>query len=363
MSNKKYIQKTLDLASKGKGKTSPNPLVGAVLVKGNKIIAQGYHKKAGTPHAEVIAIKKAGKMAKGSTLYVSLEPCCHTDKLTPPCTSLIIESGIKKVVVAMTDPNPKVAGKGLKELRKAGIETETGILENEAKKLNEVFSKFIIKNEPFVILKIAQSLDGKIATSKGESQWITGPDARERVHSLRNDIDALLVGIGTVQKDNPSLDCRMKNGVNPFRVIVDSSLKIPLKSKVLGYGDNKTIIATTGRTDKKKINKLVSMGAIVLVVKEKAGRVSLKHLMKALAGLKITSVMIEGGSSIAASAISEKIVDKVMFFVAPKIIGGDDSYSSIGGKSPARLKKALQLIDFRAVKYGDDVLLEGYPNY
>ena len=361
MSKEICMQRALELAAKAKGKTSPNPMVGAVIVQGHRIIAEGFHKKAGTPHAEIVALRKAGSKAKGATMFVTLEPCCHTKKRTPPCTKAIIAAGISKVIIAATDPNPSVSGKGIKELRAAGIETEVGVLRSEAKVLNEAFNKFITTKEPFVLLKIAQSLDGKIATSKGESKWITGKNARIHVHQLRNDLDAVLVGIGTVAKDNPSLDCRLRGGKNPFRVIVDSSLKIRPGSKVLGYNDNKTIIATTKKASEAKIKRLRASGVTVLVIKSKAGRVDLKSLIKELGKLDITGVMIEGGSSIASSAISAGIVDKVMFFVAPKIIGGTNSISSIGGKSPALLGNAVQLKNMKSTAAGDDILIEGYP--
>ena len=371
MSDEIFMKKALTLAARGRGRTSPNPMVGAVIVKSGKIIASDYHKKAGDPHAEILVLKTAGKRAKGATLYVSLEPCCHTDKKTPPCTRAIIRSGIKKVVAAMIDPNPKVSGMGLKELRKAGIETVSGIMEKEALKLNEAFIKYITAKEPFVVLKIAQSLDGKIATAKGESRWITGEKAREYVHRLRNEVDAILVGIGTVKKDNPSLDCRIKGGRNPYRIIVDSSLDISLNAKVLKHRDNKTIIATISppktrpykrelMSCQKKIEQLQNMGAHVLTLKDKNGKVDLKSLMKELARLEITSVMIEGGSSINASALSSKVIDKVMLFIAPRIIGGADAISSIGGRSPVLLKNAFRLNDIQVKKIGDDLLLEGY---
>jgi len=363
MSKEICMQRALELAAKAKGRTSPNPLVGAVIVKKYRIISEGYHKKAGTPHAEIIALKKAGSKAKGATMFVTLEPCCHTEKRTPPCTKAIIASGIKKVIVATTDPNPKVSGKGIRELRKAGIETEVGVMRSEAKNLNEAFNKFIIKKEPFVVLKIAQSLDGKIATAKGESKWITGKTARKHVHQLRNDLDAVLVGIGTVKKDDPSLDCRIRGCRNPYRVIVDSSLKIPLRSKVLAYNDNKTIIATTKKASKRKIDQLTALGSTVLVIRSKAGRVDLKALIKELGKLDILGVMIEGGSAIASSAVSAGIVDRVMFFVAPKLIGGTDSIPSIGGKSPSLLGNAIKLKDLRATAAGDDILIEASPVY
>ena len=386
MSDNIFMKKALKLAARGKGRTSPNPLVGAIIVKDGKIIAADYHRKAGTPHAEVLALNQAGKRARGATLYVNLEPCCHTEKRTPPCTKAIIRSGIKKVVVAMIDPNPKVSGMGLKELRKAGIGTVSGIMEAEAKQLNEAFIKYITKKPPFVILKIAQSLDGKIATARGESKWITGEKAREYVHKLRNEVDAILVGIGTVKKDNPSLDCRTRNGRNPYRIIVDSNLQISPDAKVLKHTEGKTIVATIPPLLKggiinshfvkgghrgifskkeyadyqKKIEQLQNMGAHVLNVKNSNGRVDLKRLMKELGRLEITSIMIEGGSSINASALSSGIVDKVMIFIAPRIIGGADSIPSIGGKSPVLLKSAFNLKDIQIKHPGEDILVEGY---
>lgn len=357
------MQLALNLAARGKGRTSPNPMVGAVIVKGDKVIASGYHRKAGTAHAEAAALKKAGPGARGATLYVNLEPCCHTRKRTPPCTKAIIRAGIKEVVTAMIDPNPQVSGRGLRELRKAGIKTRTGVLREAAQKLNEAFIKHITSKRPFVILKIAQSIDGKIATASGESKWITGPEARAMVHKLRNEVDALLVGSGTVNADNPSLDCRTRGSRNPFRVIVDSRLQISLRAKVLRHKDRKTIIAATAKADKTKLDKLERRGIRILIIREKSGRVDLNSLMTELGKLGITSVMIEGGSSIAASALSERIVDKVMFFTAPKIIGGIDAVPSIGGTSPARLQNAPTLKDMQVVKSGNDFLLEGYIEY
>ena len=394
--DKTFMQRALTLAAKGKGRTSPNPAVGAVIVKNNKIIAGGYHKKAGTPHAEILALKKAGAKARGATLYVNLEPCCHTGKKTPPCTKAIIKAGIKKVVTAMIDPNSKVSGRGIRELQNAGIETRVGIMRTEAKRLNEAFIKFITKKEPFVILKVAQSLDGKIATAKGESKWITGEDARKYVHKLRNEVDAVLVGIGTVKKDNPSLTCRIKGGRNPFRVIVDSALRIPLNAKVLKHKDGKTIIAAispnppTSPFEKggcrgiiksrfgegryrgifskkfladyqKKIDLLRNRGVQILITKkDKNGMVNLKSLMKELAKLDISSVMIEGGSSINASAVSNGIVDKIMMFTACKIIGGTDAVPSFGGKSIASINRAKTLRNVKIRTIGSDILIEGY---
>jgi diaminohydroxyphosphoribosylaminopyrimidine deaminase/5-amino-6-(5-phosphoribosylamino)uracil reductase len=372
--DKIFMKKALALAARAKGRTSPNPMVGAVVVKGGTIIGAGYHKKAGTPHAEILALKKAGQNAKNATLYVTLEPCCHTDKKTPPCTKEIIRSKIKKVVVAMTDPNPKVSGKGISELQEAGIQTQVGIMEPEAERLNEAFTKFISTKRPFVTLKIAQSIDGRIATARGESKWITGPEARAYVHRLRNEFDAVLVGIGTVKKDDPSLDCRMPGGRNPFRIVLDSSLQIPLNSKILRHGDGKTIIAATILAPERKIEQIRKQGHTVLVIngtrtskKRRADnpgpgvlQVDLKRLMKELGKMEITAVMIEGGSSVAAAALSEKIVDKVLFFIAPKIIGGTDAVPSVGGKSPLLLKHALNLNIAHITTFGSDICMEGY---
>ncbi len=363
MSDTIYMHKALELAARARGKTSPNPMVGAVIVRSGRIIAADYHRKAGTPHAEALVLKKAGTRAKGATLYVNLEPCCHIRKRTPPCTDSIIKYNIGEVVVAMVDPNPYVSGMGIKTLRRAGIRTRTGILRKEAHKLNEVFIKFITKNEPFVTLKIAQSLDGKIATATGESKWITGPEARNKVHKMRREVDAILTGIGTVEKDNPSLDCRIGRGKNPYRVIVDSSLRIPLSSKVLRHNDGKTIIATTKKASDRKIKTIFNDGNQVLVTNEKKGRVDLKKLMKELGRLEISHLLIEGGASMSASALSSGIVDKVMFFSAPKIIGGIDSIPSVGGDSPKRLSNAIGIKEFKVTAYGRDFLFEGYPEY
>jgi len=360
MNNSIFMKKALRLASKGRGRTSPNPMVGAVIVKGGKVIAEDYHRRSGTPHAEILALRKAGKLPKGATLYINLEPCCHTDKKTPPCTNAIIESGLEKVVIAMIDPNPKVAGKGIRALKSAGIEVEVGLMETEAKRLNETFTKFITKREPFVILKAAQSLDGKIATASGKSKWITGDKARQYVHKLRNEVDAVMVGIGTVIADDPSLGCRVRGGRNPYRIIVDSSFRIPLNAKVLTHDDQKTIIATTKISDRGKNNSTIKMGHKVLTVKGNEGKVDLKSLMKELGRLEITSVMIEGGSSLNASALSSGIVDKVIFFCAPKIIGGVDAVPSVGGLSPASLKNIVKVKDLQVKKVGDDFLFEGY---
>jgi diaminohydroxyphosphoribosylaminopyrimidine deaminase/5-amino-6-(5-phosphoribosylamino)uracil reductase len=357
-----FMKEALSIAEKARGFTTPNPLVGAIIVKNGEIIAQGYHKKAGTAHAERAALENAGNAAFEATLYTNLEPCCHTNKRTPPCTEAIIKAGIKRVVVAMIDPNPEVSEKGIQALRKAGIIVDTGILNNEAQKLNEVFIKYITTRMPYVVVKAAQSLDGKIATSSNESKWITGEAARGYVQKLRHEYDALLVGINTVLIDNPSLTARIQGGKDPIRVIVDSSLRISLDAKVLTQQSNaQTIIATTDQAEREKIDALIKRGASVFTIKKGAnGGVDLKDLMVELGKREITSVLIEGGSQINASAFQTGIVDKVVFFIAPMIIGGQDSLSSVGGQSPSSLVSALRLRDIQAALVGDDLMVEGY---
>jgi diaminohydroxyphosphoribosylaminopyrimidine deaminase/5-amino-6-(5-phosphoribosylamino)uracil reductase len=359
--DEKYMRMALRLAGKARGRTSPNPMVGAVIVKNGKVIGRGYHQRAGEPHAEAIALKKAGNSAKGATLYVTLEPCLHMNKRTPPCTPLVVKSGVKRVVVAMIDPNPHVSGGGVKALRFAGIRVETGVLEAEAKILNEAFIKYITTGLPFATLKVAQTLDGKIATSSGESKWITGEKAREEGHRLRDTNDAILVGINTVLNDDPSLTSRIPGGRDPVRVIVDSTLRIPLTAKVLTRKSLAgTVIATLPNAPKGKIAKLQQIGARVLVVKSAQGRVDLRDLMKRLGQQGIMSVLIEGGAEINASVLKARLVDKVVLFLAPLLMTGADSLCSIGGASPAKLSQALKLRDVSVKFVGQDLMVEGY---
>ncbi len=356
-----YMRMALRLAEKAKGRTSPNPMVGSVVVKHGKVIASGYHKKAGEPHAEAIALRKAGKAAKGATLYVTLEPCSHTNKRTPPCSPLVVSSGIRRVVTAMIDPNPKVSGGGVKTLRKAGIEVKTGVLEGEAKKLNEAFIKHITSRMPFVTLKIAQTLDGKIATAKGESKWITGEEARQEGHRLRDSHDAILVGINTVLNDNPSLTTRIPGGRDPIRVIVDTTLRTPVSAKVITQKSAaKTYIATVQNAPKDKLVALLEAGAEIVLANARNGKVDLKQLMKMLGSFGIMSVLIEGGAEINAAALKAGIVDKAVMFIAPMLMTGRDSLCSIGGVSPLKLSKALQLKDVRMEMVGRDFMIQGY---
>ena len=263
MNEEKFMREALRIAKNAEGRTSPNPMVGAVIVRDEKIIAEGWHRKAGTPHAEIHALNMAGDLAKDSTLYVTLEPCSHFGR-TPPCANAIVNAGIKKVVIAMTDPNPKVAGRGIEILKNAGIEVEVGILEDQARRLNEVFIKWITTQKPFVTLKTAMSLDGKIAAATGQSQWITSEESRRKVHQLRDINDAIMVGIGTVLADNPSLTTRIDGGKNPIRIIVDSQLRTPINANVIVDGQAKTIIATTKNAPAEKFDALKKFGVEII---------------------------------------------------------------------------------------------------
>jgi len=349
-----YIKRTLRLAAKARGMTSPNPMVGAVILKEGRITAEDFHRRPGTPHAEALAIAAAGDNARGSTLYVNLEPCCHTEKRTPPCTKAIIAAGIKKVVFAMRDPNPKVSGKGTAELQKAGIQVVWGILEEEAKKLNEAYIKYITTRKPFVILKTAMTLDGKIATPEGQSKWITGETARRLVHRLRSSSDAVMTAIGTVKADDPQLTARIKAGRNPVRVVIDPKLEVPLDANVLRTPPATMIVTAVNNA---KAAHLSNTGIKMVYFK---GKLDLNWLMEKLGEMEITSLLIEGGASLNAHALEDGIVDKIIFFVAPIIIGGRESFPAIGGKTFRRLEEAYRIKDIRIKRIGQDFLIEGY---
>lgn len=371
MDDELYMKRVLRLAAKACHVTSPNPMVGAVIVKEGKTISADFHRRAGTPHAEALAIEKAAENAKGSTLYINLEPCCHTEKRTPPCTKAIINAGIEEVVIGMTDPNPKVSGKGILELQKAGIKVRSGILENEARRLNEAYIKYITTGKPFVVLKVAMTLDGKIATPEGQSKWITSEEARKIVHRLRSSVDAVMTAIGTVKADDPELTARIKGRKSPQRIIIDPDLEIPLHSKVLQIPPQ-TIIVTRKPADSSQSLRLNSEQAAVeekkktlldkgvQIMEYDGEKVRLQWLMKNLGEKEITSVLIESGSSMNASALEEGIVDKVMFFIAPKIIGGKESFPAVGGKSFRKLEEAYRLKDVKVRRVGEDILIEGY---
>jgi diaminohydroxyphosphoribosylaminopyrimidine deaminase/5-amino-6-(5-phosphoribosylamino)uracil reductase len=359
MIQEEYMKLAINLAKKGIGKTSPNPLVGAVVVKNDRIIGRGYHKKFGEPHAEINALKACKDNSKNATLYVNLEPCCHYGKKTPPCTDMIKKSGIKKVVFATLDPNPQVNGKGIKTLRDAGIEVDFGILEGEAKKLNEVYLRFITTGLPFVILKIAQTLDGRIATKTGDSKWITQEDSRRFVHSLRSSVDAVLVGANTVKRDDPGLTIHDAGGENPIRIILDSSGKISNHSKVIKENRNgKTIVATTSQKIKEKFKGKTEIWKIQ---KSKDGKIDLVQLLKKAGGNQISSLLVEGGSKVFTSFLKEKLVNKVYYFLSPKILGkGLDSFGDLGIK---KISDSITLRDCEIKKFKNDLLIIGYPNW
>ena len=358
----KYMRRALALAARARGRTSPNPFVGAVIVQGGEVVGEGYHQAAGEAHAEVHAINHAGAAARGGTLYVTLEPCAHYGR-TPPCTEAIIRSGIAQVFAAHVDPNPRVGGKGIRELEEAGVRVHVGLCEPEARRLNEIFIKYIRTNQPFVILKSAMSLDGKIATVTGESQWISSEASRLRGHEIRDAVDAILVGVNTVINDDPSLTTRLlgRDGKDPARVIVDSECRTPPRARVLNPdSDGYAIVATTRRASEERIARLEAMGAKVLLVEEEENRVCLSSLVQVLGCQGITSVLIEGGAEVNASALKAGIVDKVMFFIAPKIIGGTDAPSPIGGEGIQRLAEAHELRDVAIKSINGDILIEGY---
>lgn len=353
----------IKLAKKARGMTSPNPMVGAVLVRKGKIIGQGYHKKAGLPHAEIEAFNDASKnknLIAGATLYVTLEPCCHDNKRTPPCIKAIIEEKISKVFVAMLDPNPVVSGKGVEMLRKNGIEVEVGLLEEKARELNEAFTKFITSRKPFVILKLAATLDGKIAAYTGDSKWIGSPTQRKHAHQLRNQVDAILVGIETVLKDNPNLNIRLaRKTADPTPVVLDNNLRIPLNSNLLQIHDS-CILATSDTKNKAKSDKLTSLGASILKIKkDRNGHLNMKELMRKLGKKEIMSLLIEGGSKVAASALKSGIVDKIVFFYSPKIIGSE-GISMIGDLGVSSIKKSYKIKNIKVTKLKNEIMVEGY---
>ncbi|MDM8128213.1 bifunctional diaminohydroxyphosphoribosylaminopyrimidine deaminase/5-amino-6-(5-phosphoribosylamino)uracil reductase RibD [Paraclostridium benzoelyticum] len=355
-----YMGLAINLARKGIGKVNPNPMVGAVIVKDNKIIGTGYHERYGGKHAEINAIENSRESLNGSTMYVNLEPCSHFGK-TPPCVDKIIESKINKVVISSVDPNPLVQGKGVKKLRDAGIEVKVGVLDKENKKLNEVFLKYIKNKKPFVVMKVAMSLDGKTATTTGQSKWISCDESRRYVHKLRSEVMGILVGINTVIKDNPMLDCRLENGKNPIRIIVDTTLKIPIDSKIVFSSKSiRTIVVTTKNANKNVMKLLEDKGVEILTVNLKNNLVDLKEMINKLGELKIDSILIEGGSRLNYSAINENIVDKVQVYVAPIILGGESSKTPIGGEGVSDIKEAFKLHQLDYKQVGSDILIEGY---
>ena len=356
-----YMTRALRLAAKGRGRTSPNPMVGAVIASKGRIVGEGYHHRAGEPHAEVLALRKAGARARGGTLYVSLEPCCHTRKRTPPCAPLLIASGLRRVVVAMLDPNSQVKGRGVSRLRRAGIDVTVGCCREAAERLNEAYIHWVTTGRPFLTLKAAMTLDGKIATAHGESRWITGEEARLQVHRLRSQVDAVMVGIGTVLSDDPQLTARLPGGTvrQPARILLDSRLRIPLHAKVLAAsGNSEVLIATTTHAPKSRIKELERLGVTVLILPAEQGRVSLTACLVELGKRGVTSILLEGGSEMNASAFSAGVVNRLQLYVAPSMLGGHDAKGLIGGTSPKSLTEAIPLKDVVVKRIGHDFLIE-----
>ncbi len=357
-----WMQRALELAEKGRGRTYPNPLVGAVVVKNEKMISEGYHAIFGGPHAEVEALKRAGSRAQGATLYVTLEPCSTFGK-TPPCTRLVLEKKIRRVIVACPDPNPLHAGRGIKELRAHGVEVIPGVLSKEAAIQNEVFLKWLKTGLPFVALKMAETLDGKIAAVGGSSRWITGKKARQAVHRLRAVHQAVLVGKNTALQDNPRLNVNIQNAPQPVRVILDPRLEVPLSFNIFKPSDRKVIVVTTENTFKKKFPVYDRKNIGLLAVRSANGRLDLKDLLLKLGKMGMASLLVEGGGEIAAWLLGKKLVDKIYFFVAPKILGGRDATTPVEGPGIRNLDHAIEIKNMKISNAGEDFLFEGYPCY
>ena len=356
------MTRALELSKKGVGFVNPNPLVGAVIVKDNKVIGEGYHEYFGGPHAEVNAFANAAQDVEGATMYVTLEPCAHYGK-TPPCAEAIVRNKIAKVVVGMIDPNPLVAGKGIEILKNNGIEVITGIMDKEIEKTNEVFIKYITKKKPFCIMKTAMTIDGKIATSTGDSKWISNEKSRLYVHELRHKVTGIMVGIGTVLSDDPELTTRVegKTCKNPIRIIIDSKAVVPLDAKVLKCDDKtKTIIVTTKFADSTKIEAIKQKGAEVIVTPSENNWVNLNYLMETLGSMGIDSILLEGGSTLNYSALEAGIVDKVISFISPKIFGGTSGKTPVGGVGIKCVKDSILLTDTQVSRFNEDIMIEGY---
>lgn len=357
--DEKYMRLAMQLAGNAIGRTSPNPLVGAVIVKDNRVVGCGWHRKAGTPHAEVHALNQAGELAQGADVYVTLEPCAHYGK-TPPCSKALVEAKVKNVYGGLLDVNPKVAGKGFKILEDAGIHVEYGFLQDELRKQNEVFFKWIEHKKPFIVLKAAMTLDGKIATATGQSKWITNETSRAYGYKLRDIYDGIMVGINTVIEDNPMLTARVDGGKNPIRIVVDSSLKIDINANVVQDKSAKTIIATTDKANKDKILKLQAQDVDVIVVdKDENDKVDIEKLLDILGQQNICSILVEGGATLSGSFVAKKLVDKVYFFIAPKIVGGKEAKTPVAGTGILNLQEALALKDIQIEKLEEDILIIG----
>ncbi|MCL2861251.1 MAG: bifunctional diaminohydroxyphosphoribosylaminopyrimidine deaminase/5-amino-6-(5-phosphoribosylamino)uracil reductase RibD [Firmicutes bacterium] len=353
------MKRALRLSKKGMGFVNPNPLVGCVIVKDGQIIGEGYHKKYGGHHAEIEALNCCGESAENSTVYVTLEPCCHYGK-TPPCIDALIGARVKRVVVAMFDPNEKVIGKGIEVLKNANIETEIGILESEARKINEKYIKYITTKKPFVLLKSAMTLDGKTAARTGDSKWISSEKSRKLVQKLRHEYSAIMVGIGTVLADDPLLNARIKGGQDPIKIIVDDKLEIPLNSKLFKT-KSKTIIITRYDCNELKAKELEYIGVEVLKFDVIDGYISFKDIMTKLGENNIDSVLIEGGGNLNARALTDGVVDKLITFIAPKLVGGHSAKTFFEGVGFEKISESIKLCHTHFEKIGDDIMIESYP--
>ncbi|WP_084554758.1 bifunctional diaminohydroxyphosphoribosylaminopyrimidine deaminase/5-amino-6-(5-phosphoribosylamino)uracil reductase RibD [Eubacterium xylanophilum] len=353
----RYMQEALEIARTAEGHTSPNPMVGCVVVKDDRIISKACHEKYGEFHAERNALLRCEEDASGAELFVTLEPCCHQGK-TPPCTDIIIENNVSKVYVGSMDPNPKVAGNGVKILREHGIEVQTGVLEGECLELNEIFFHYITSNRPFVAMKYAMTLDGKIATYTGDSKWITGEIARNHVHQLRNKYSAILVGIDTVLADDPMLNCRLDGGVNPVRVILDSKLRVPLECNLVRTAKDISTIVVYTKENPGAVDKLKEKGITCIRI-EGEDQVNLDCLLDILGERNIDSVLVEGGGSIHGSFLKERLVDRVYAYIAPKLIGGCDAKSPVEGCGIQLMRDALELNKTEIITLGNDICVTG----
>ena len=353
------MRRALALARRGLGRTAPNPAVGCVIARGSEVVGEGYHARAGEPHAEVVALREAGEAARGAEVFVTLEPCAHHGR-TPPCTEALIAAGVRRVVYATDDADPRTAGRSAAVLRAAGIEVEAGVLADEARELNEGYFRHKTTGRPFGLLKMAASLDGKTATRAGHSQWITGEAARRHVQRLRNHCEAVVVGVGTVRRDDPSLTCRLRGGRNPLRVIADSVARTPPAAKVLAAGPPGCLIATTARAPAERLRRLEAAGAEVLILPAEAGRVSLPTLWEELGRRNVMTALLEGGGTLAAGALAAGVVQKLALFTAPLLIGGCAAPSVMDGEGCELLTEALPCRLHRTRRLGADLLIEAY---
>jgi len=360
-----YMQMALHQARKGLGRTSPNPAVGAVIVQQGRVTAVGFHRKAGAPHAEVDALNKVDGYAPGGTLYVTLEPCNHHGR-TPPCTEAILQSGIQRVVVGMKDPNPHVRGGGIAYLLQRGVTVRAGVLERACTQMNEAYIRFVTAHRPFVILKSALTLDGWTATRTNHSAWITNEKSRDFVHRMRDRADAILVGVGTVLSDDPSLTTRLRGrrGRNPVRIVVDTHLRTPSHAKVIAPDPSAPTVLVAGEHVKpQRVEFFEKQGVSVIRCREVSGRIDLVALMGILGKMSVMSVLVEGGASLVGSLIREQLIDKFYLFAAPKILGGDDGIPLARGPGPERMDECLHLTEIERRRFGDDTLIIGYPRY